>query len=64
VSVGVRSASADIIFYNDPGALQPAENLLFNDPSLTLTGTTIQGITNTTATLFDITGQETLVGAN
>ena len=62
VSAGVRSARADIIFSFDPGALQPAENLLFNDPSLTLTGTTVQGITNTTATLFDITGQELLVG--
>lgn len=56
-------ARADIIFYfNDPGALQPAENLLFNDPSLTLTGLTVQGLTNTTGTLIDITGQETLVG--
>ena len=62
VSAGVRSARADIIFSFNPGALQPAENLLFNDPSLTLTGTTVQGITNTTATVFDLTGQELLVG--
>jgi hypothetical protein len=60
---GVQSARADIIFFhNDPGALQPAENLLFNDPSLTMTGLTVQGVTNTTGTLFDITGQEMLVG--
>jgi hypothetical protein len=58
-----QPASAAIVFYaNDPGALQPAENLLFNDPSLTMTGLTVQGITNTTATVFDITGQETLAG--
>jgi hypothetical protein len=57
-----QPARADIIFYPDkPGKVQPDENLLFNDPSLTLAGTTVNGITNTTATLFDITGQETLV---
>ena len=56
-------ASASIVFYgSDPGALQPSENLLFNDPSLTLSGTTVNGVTNTTATLFDITGQENLLG--
>jgi hypothetical protein len=63
LGVGVTSASADIIFYdNNPGALQPAENLLFNDPSLSLTGLTVQGITTTTKTVFDITGEESLVG--
>lgn len=61
---GVQSARADIIFYaKDPGALQPAENLLFNDPSLALTGLTVQGITNTTASVFDMTGLESLVGS-
>lgn len=61
-SVGVRSARAAIIFYpHQPGAVQPDENLLFNDPSLTLQGTTVDGITNTSGTLFDITGQETLL---
>jgi len=55
-------ASADILFFfNQPGAVQPEENLLFNDPSLQLTGLTVQGLTNTTGTLFDITGIETLV---
>ena len=57
-------AYASIMFYGgDPGALQPSENLLFNDPTLTLSGTTVNGITNTTATLFDITGQENLLGS-
>ena len=63
-AVGASPARADIIFYaNDPGAVQPDENLLFNDPSLTLTGMTVEGITNTTATLFDISGQESLVAS-
>jgi hypothetical protein len=57
-----RLANAAILFYgNQPGMVQPDENLLFNDPSLTLQGTTVDGITNTTGTLFDITGQETLL---
>jgi hypothetical protein len=55
-------ARADIVFYFSlPGALQPSENLLFNDPSLTLTGTTVQGITNQTSEVVDISGQESLV---
>src|SRR5574342_845558 len=55
-------ARADIVFFfNDPGAVQPEENLLFNDPNLVMTGLTVQGVTNNTATLIDITGQETLV---
>ena len=55
-------AKADILFYfSDPGALQPEENLLFNDPGLVLNGLTVQGLTNQTSTLLDITGQELLV---
>lgn len=60
--VPASNARADIIFYfDDPGALQPAENLLFNDPGLILSGITVQGLTNTTGTLFDITGTESLI---
>jgi hypothetical protein len=60
-AVGTVPARADIMFFaNSPGSVQPDENLLFNDPSLTLTGLTVQGITNTTSTLFDITGLESL----
>jgi len=60
-AVGTVPARADIMFFaNSPGSVQPDENLLFNDPSLTLTGLTVQGITNTTSTLFDITGVESL----
>lgn len=56
-------ARADILFYfNQPGVVQPEENLLFNDPNLVLNGLTVQGSTNNTATLFDITGIEPLIG--
>lgn len=55
-------ARADILFYfNDPGVLQPEENLLFNDNSLILSGLTVQGLTNQTGTRLDITGQEPLL---
>lgn len=58
--IGMNSpARADIIFYFGPGAIQPEENLLFND-SLVLSGLTVQGVTNQTGTIIDITGQETL----
>jgi len=53
-------ARADIIFYFTPGGVQPSENLLFNDPNLQLTGTTVQGLTNQTSQLIDISGLETL----
>jgi hypothetical protein len=58
----VAPAQADIIFFfNQPGIVQPSENLLFNDPSLVLTGTTVTGLTNQSMTLMDITGVEPLV---
>ena len=53
-------AAATVVINVGPGALQPDENLLFNnnpDPGLT-----IEGITNQTNTLVSITGGETLVG--
>jgi hypothetical protein len=54
-------ARADILFYfSNPGAIQPEENLLFNDNSLILSGLTVQGLTNNTHALIDITGQELL----
>ncbi len=62
--VSLTSASearADILFnFNDPGALQPSENLLFNAPNLVLSGTTVQGITNQTGQIIDVSGGETL----
>ena len=53
-------ARADIIFYFTPGGVQPSENLLFNVSGLQLTGTTVQGITNQTSQIIDISGGETL----
>jgi hypothetical protein len=56
------AARADIVFnFHDPGAIQPEENLLFNDSSLILSGLTVQGITNNTGAVIDITGQELLL---
>jgi hypothetical protein len=56
------SARASIIFdFAPPFPPNPDQNLLFNDPGLTLTGLTVEGITNNTGTRFDITGTETLV---
>ena len=61
--LGTASAArADIIFYfHNPGAIQPEENLLFNADGLVLSGLTVQGITNNTGALVDITGQELLL---
>jgi PEP-CTERM motif len=59
---GAAPARADIMFFfSDPGALQPAENLLFNEPGLLNDGLMVQGVTNNTATLIDISGQESLI---
>lgn len=54
-------AAADVIFYFTPGVLQPPENILFNGPGLTTTGTTIEGVTNQSSTLISVEGSETLV---
>jgi hypothetical protein len=61
--IGTASpARASVLFYfNAPGAVNPSENLLFNAGGLILTGTTVQGLTQTSSTLVDITGQESLV---
>ncbi|MFO0912096.1 MAG: hypothetical protein U0795_04020 [Pirellulales bacterium] len=39
-------ASASVVFHVGAGAVQPDENLLFNQPGLTSTGTTVEGATN------------------
>jgi hypothetical protein len=54
------SAHADIIFSLNQGSLQPEEQLQFNEPGLLDDGLVVQGITNRTDTLFDITGHESL----
>lgn len=60
--LGAVQAYAHTILYPSPGAIQPEENLLFNDASL-ITGPapTVQGITNLTGTIFNLTGAENLV---
>lgn len=47
-------ARADIIISTLQGSIQPDENLLFNEPGLADSGTTVQGITNSTGYVFDI----------
>lgn len=49
-----RSLSAMVIFHVGPGAIAPNENLLFNLPGLTATGTVIEGATNQSGTVFEI----------
>ncbi|MGV3519682.1 PEP-CTERM sorting domain-containing protein [Luteitalea sp.] len=56
------SVSASIIFEASPSFVQPDENLLFNDAGLfTGPGLTIQGATNQTGTVFNLTGLVNLV---
>ena len=51
---GTTDARADIIIDTTQGSIQPDENLLFNEPGLLDSGTTVQGITNNTGHIFDI----------
>jgi len=53
-------ANATIIIYNAPNFVQPEENLLLQGTGLITTGVTVQGQTNQTATVFNITGNEEL----
>lgn len=62
LSGATRANAAVIIDFTPPFGGNPDENLLFNDPSLVLTGPAIQGVTNTTATVFSIAGTESLLG--
>lgn len=49
------SARADIIIVAGGIPGNPDENILFNDPGLTTTGLTVEGITNTTGVIFTLT---------
>jgi hypothetical protein len=60
VAGAANDARADISFTLDQGLVQ-AENLLFNVAGLADDATTIQGITNNTNTLYDISSDEVLV---
>jgi hypothetical protein len=55
------SAHADLIIELGSSNLQPPENLLFNEDGLIPEGTTVQGRTNNTSEVFDLTGHEELV---
>ncbi len=59
ISSPLAAGAAIIIDFAPPFAGNPDTNLLFNDPSLTLTGSSIEGIT-TTGVLFNLTGTESL----
>ena len=48
------STEASFIFHVGAGAIQPSENLLFNEEGLADVGTTIEGITNNTAAIFEV----------
>ena len=61
ISSPLTAGAAIIIDFAPPFAGNPDANLLFNDPALTLTGSTIEGIT-TTGVLFNLTGTESLHG--
>jgi len=53
--------AAVIIDFEPPFGSNPEFNILFNDPSLTLSGTTVEGVTNSTpGTVFHFTGLEPL----
>ena len=60
VAGAAGDARADITFSLDQGDAQ-GEILLFNEPGLLDDAMTIQGITNTTDTLYDISSDEVLV---
>jgi hypothetical protein len=56
------TASASILFEVGPSFVQPAENLLFNGADLVAgPALTVQGATNQTGTVFNLTGLENLV---
>lgn len=52
------SAEAGVLFFVGPGAVQPAENVLFNEPNLVTTGSTIEGITNVTQSVIQFTSND------
>lgn len=54
-------ASATInIYVDDPGALQPEENVLFNEPGFGEDGNPMLGVTNQSSTSVTFVGTETL----
>jgi hypothetical protein len=63
VGIVSRAAWADVIISTSPGGGNPPENLLFNQSGLALgPATTVQGATNQTQHVLDITSNVNLVG--
>jgi hypothetical protein len=58
--VGVKANATIIIYDRLEGGSGDVENVLFNEPGLITTGTTIQGILNQSDYLIDFTGNEEL----
>ena len=58
-----NQAQADILLYTTPGAIQPDENLLFNGSVISGPALTVQGLTNQSGTVFDLTGTENLIAS-
>jgi hypothetical protein len=52
------SSWAGVIFHVGAGAVQPDENLLFNEPGLISTGTTIEGATNQSNAIVQIVSND------
>ena len=61
IAAGVTEARADISFSLNQGEVQPDENLLFNEPWLVDNAITVQGVTNQTDTVYNISSDEVLV---
>jgi hypothetical protein len=55
------AARADIVFHTSPGAIQPKENILFNQAGLVSSGNPVQGVTNQTGQIVTLLGNENLV---
>jgi hypothetical protein len=61
ITAGAIEAGADISFSLNQGSIQPNENLLFGGLSLLDNATTVQGATNETSTIYNISSNEVLV---
>ena len=61
IAGSASTASASILFGVGPAFVQPSENLQFNDGLFAGPGLTVQGATNQTGTVFNLTGIENLM---
>ena len=58
--LGAQAAPAHVLFFDQGTLPQPRENVLFNGDGLTLSGPTVQGLTNQSNLLIDFAGEEPL----